>query len=286
MSEISGSNFYTVGKGETLSKIAKANGTTVEELQRLNNIKDANKIVIGQKIKVAPDVKGTAVESSNGDMSEEELMKKLDAQQKELDKLKNRSLTDQAKEEINAWASEKKAQLKQFSKEAKQAVEAEIDAAKKELEEAAKKGEAAYEKAKKNLSAKIDSAIESAKQMYHDTVDAAENNARAVATTGKKAARATRDALKVKVDKPKSNEPDTSKMSPEERMAYNEQEIQRLKNESLSDRAAREAKEGYQSAKNSVKEKWNKGVDAAYNTARSVYHSVANGVKKMFGWLK
>ncbi len=47
-----GGEEYTVKKGETLSGIAKARGTTVEMLQRINNIKDANKIKEGQKILV------------------------------------------------------------------------------------------------------------------------------------------------------------------------------------------------------------------------------------------
>lgn len=42
---------HTVRKGESLYKIAKANGTTVKELQRLNNI-SGNKIKPGDKIRV------------------------------------------------------------------------------------------------------------------------------------------------------------------------------------------------------------------------------------------
>jgi murein DD-endopeptidase MepM/ murein hydrolase activator NlpD len=43
---------YTVKSGDTLSKIAKQHKTTVAELVKLNNIKDANKINVGQVIKV------------------------------------------------------------------------------------------------------------------------------------------------------------------------------------------------------------------------------------------
>lgn len=42
---------YEVKKGDTLSKIAKQMGYTVEELAQANNIKDVNKIKIGQRIK-------------------------------------------------------------------------------------------------------------------------------------------------------------------------------------------------------------------------------------------
>jgi murein DD-endopeptidase MepM/ murein hydrolase activator NlpD len=45
-------NTYTVVKGDTLTKIAKAYGSTVAELVKLNNIKDKNKISIGQVLKV------------------------------------------------------------------------------------------------------------------------------------------------------------------------------------------------------------------------------------------
>lgn len=46
-------NVVTVKSGDTLSKIANNNHTTVSNLQKLNNIKDANKISIGQQIKTA-----------------------------------------------------------------------------------------------------------------------------------------------------------------------------------------------------------------------------------------
>lgn len=41
---------YTVVKGETLSKIAKANYTTVAKIKSINDIPDPNKIKVGQKI--------------------------------------------------------------------------------------------------------------------------------------------------------------------------------------------------------------------------------------------
>lgn len=44
--------YYTVQKGDTLSEIAKKFNTTVAALQKLNGIKDANKIFAGQKIRV------------------------------------------------------------------------------------------------------------------------------------------------------------------------------------------------------------------------------------------
>lgn len=44
---------YTVKAGDTLAGIASKNKTTVANLTKLNAIKDANKIAVGQKIKLA-----------------------------------------------------------------------------------------------------------------------------------------------------------------------------------------------------------------------------------------
>lgn len=46
------SSTYTVKKGDTLSHIAKRHGTTVNRLASLNNIKNVNKVYVGQKIKL------------------------------------------------------------------------------------------------------------------------------------------------------------------------------------------------------------------------------------------
>ncbi|WP_371326434.1 peptidoglycan-binding protein [Bacillus sp. F56] len=43
---------YTVKKGDTLSEIAKEHGGSVANLQSWNNIKDPNKITVGQKLKL------------------------------------------------------------------------------------------------------------------------------------------------------------------------------------------------------------------------------------------
>ncbi|MGG3383092.1 GH25 family lysozyme [Heyndrickxia faecalis] len=44
---------YTVKRGDTLSGLAKKYGTTVAKLQKLNGIKNANRIYVGQKIKIS-----------------------------------------------------------------------------------------------------------------------------------------------------------------------------------------------------------------------------------------
>ena len=43
---------YTIQSGDTLGEIAKATGSTVEELMTLNNIKNKNKIIAGADIKI------------------------------------------------------------------------------------------------------------------------------------------------------------------------------------------------------------------------------------------
>jgi len=49
---------YTIKKGDTLSEIAKANGTTLKAIKEANpDIKDLNKIRVGQKINISPKVK-------------------------------------------------------------------------------------------------------------------------------------------------------------------------------------------------------------------------------------
>ena len=50
------SDFYTVTKGDTLSKIAKMNGTTVGELIKLNEIKNPNQLAIGQRLALKKEV--------------------------------------------------------------------------------------------------------------------------------------------------------------------------------------------------------------------------------------
>ncbi|CAI6266680.1 peptidoglycan-binding protein [Bacillus subtilis] len=52
---------YTVKKGDTLSAIAKEYGVSVANLQSWNNIKDPNKITVGQKLKL----EGSSTKSSS-----------------------------------------------------------------------------------------------------------------------------------------------------------------------------------------------------------------------------
>lgn len=49
---VTGSRYYTVRSGDTLSEIALRFGTTVQNLQRLNNIENPNLIYIGQVLRI------------------------------------------------------------------------------------------------------------------------------------------------------------------------------------------------------------------------------------------
>ena len=55
---------YTVKSGDTLSSIAKRYNTTYQKIATYNNIKDANKIYVGQKIKIQS-TGSSAVKSDN-----------------------------------------------------------------------------------------------------------------------------------------------------------------------------------------------------------------------------
>ena len=57
---------YTVKSGDTLSEIAAANGTTVDELVKLNGIANPNLIYAGQEIKLSADSGGGTSSSGGG----------------------------------------------------------------------------------------------------------------------------------------------------------------------------------------------------------------------------
>lgn len=59
-------NYYIVKKGDTLSGIAKMHNTTVQELVKLNNIKNPNLIYVGQKI-ILPSTSSIKYEIQKGD---------------------------------------------------------------------------------------------------------------------------------------------------------------------------------------------------------------------------
>ena len=68
-SDTSTTSTYVVKKGDTLTEIAEKYNTTVDELVKLNGIKDKNKITVGQKLKVKDTVSaGSSSTSKNDDI--------------------------------------------------------------------------------------------------------------------------------------------------------------------------------------------------------------------------
>ena len=272
---------FIVQKGQTLSQIAKMHNTTVEAIAKQNGIKDVNKIQIGQKLIIGANPKETKTKEL-GDID-----KRIAANQKEIEKLKSRTLTDQAKQEINAEINAMKSKLKGLAKEAKAEAMKQINAAEQKLIAAYRKGESAFNAAKQEVKKDFFIALGAIKAAYDGAVDGAESVAKGVANTGKKAARAARNAAKVNV-KPQVKErtPDFSKMSKDQILAYQQKEINKLKKQSLTDRAKQEIKANIDAAERYVKNKWNSAVDGAYDLARDAYHGVRKAAKGFFNWLR
>lgn len=99
---------YTVQKGDTLSAIAKKNGTTVEEIVSKNSIQDANKISIGQNLTInetteEPAETPASVETSTATETVSESATSTDSTQSESNQTTDTNLSSSeaaAKEEI------------------------------------------------------------------------------------------------------------------------------------------------------------------------------------------
>ena len=99
---------YTVQKGDTLSAIAKKNGTTVEEIVSKNSIQDANKISIGQNLTInetteEPAETPATVETSTATETVSESATSTDSTQSESNQTTDTNLSSSeaaAKEEI------------------------------------------------------------------------------------------------------------------------------------------------------------------------------------------
>jgi lipoprotein YgeR len=59
-----GPGFYRVERGDTVSKVARANRTSVQSIARWNNLADPNAIEVGQVLRVAPPAGSSTASSS------------------------------------------------------------------------------------------------------------------------------------------------------------------------------------------------------------------------------
>jgi len=92
---------YTVQKGDTLSAIAKKNGTTVDEIVSKNGIQDANKISVGQNLTINETTEETTEASATPTTTES--AQSAESTQSESTQTTNTSLSSSeaaAKEEI------------------------------------------------------------------------------------------------------------------------------------------------------------------------------------------
>lgn len=77
---------YTIQPGDNLSKIARAHNTTVEELARLNNISDPNRINAGTTIKLFENTIPEE-EITTQDVSQEEITAQLESMHEQLSQM-------------------------------------------------------------------------------------------------------------------------------------------------------------------------------------------------------
>lgn len=240
----------TVKNGDTLAKIAKANNTTVEQLAKLNNIKDVNILKAGQKLVLTGD-KGVALEHQ---VSDAKLEKQIAEQQKEIQALKDRTIASQVKQEV----------VEKYN-----SVKKEVKAVEKKVVDT---GKAIYKGGKKVIRTGIETG---------ETVD------RTIATYAKNFAHTARGKLKADLTPAQVHkQPNFKKMTKAQILAYQQKEIQALKNKTISQQLREEIKENIRVAENAVKSFYNSGVDAVYNGVSKAYHTVANGVKGMYSWAK
>ncbi len=128
-SEGQSENTHAVKKGDTLSKIAKEKGVSVDEIAKHNSIEDANKINLGQEIKLPKkekteekEEKNNIEQSTNKDgKGNEKVIQKEEKKEEETDKNKD----ELKKENVEIKAEEKveKEEKKEQSKVAKEVID-------------------------------------------------------------------------------------------------------------------------------------------------------------------
>lgn len=92
---------YTIQAGDNLTRIAKANNTTVEELARINNISNPNKIQAGQTIKLFETPAQPVAEETQTEVSYDGLEQELASMQNQLSQMQ--SQMDNQENDLNTW---------------------------------------------------------------------------------------------------------------------------------------------------------------------------------------
>ena len=119
-----------------------------------------------------------------------------------------------------------------------------------------------------------EAAWDGVKGVHNAKVEMTEDAAKWAAGQAKDAAKGFFNAIRADVE-PKEKPVDTSNMTKEELLAYQEKRINDLEKESVVDRATREFKEGY-----------NEVVDGTENMASKIYNGVKDAAKAVFNWWK
>lgn len=277
---------YIVQKGDTLSRIAKAHGMTVKQLAELNGIQDVNKLKVGQTLIFEPknDV-NTEAEGIERTMSDEEIAARLEQQNEVIMALKDRTISKQAKEEIEQFKNKLIEKMMKKYNKTKEEVEAFVEEKIDQVEKAYYQGVEAVKATEAKLESYVDEKLTAAKNSYNESIDNAESKARDIATTSKEKARELHENLRADVPEPEP-EVDISTMSQEELLAYNDQLIQQLKSESLTGRAKREIKEKIDDVERTIKNKYNQTVDNAFDKGKGAYQKTADFVKKVFSFFR
>lgn len=145
----------------------------------------------------------------------------------------------------------------------------------------------AYHRTKEALIAEAVETYEKVKEGYNNTVDKAEEATKTVAHKAKETAKKAHESMRADVTpKETANAVDLSSMTEEELIAYQNELIETMKNEKLSERAVRELQEKLTEVKNHLKEKYNKAVDGVFGRLGRIGNGLVKVGKKFFGWLR
>ena len=164
---------YTVQAGDTLNKIAAANGTTVKALCEANGIENPDLILVGQELslgKVSETPKEEAavpVDAKPEDLETEQAKMQAEAQviQAEVEEGTFETLgkkLDTGIDNTIEFAEEKWEQGKKIAKESYEYVADKVNGAIETVKET-------YDDTKKYVAEKVDGAIETVKETYNET---------------------------------------------------------------------------------------------------------------------